>query len=78
MDAVDKKILNNYLGLLERLNPTMKLNLIHQLKKSVKSRVSTKSQMKSAFGSWNSDESAEELNELIQNSRNTHRNIEEL
>lgn len=78
MDAVDKKILNNYLGLLERLNPTMKLNLIHQLKKSVKSRVSTKSQMKSAFGSWNSDESAEELIELIQNSRNTHRNIEEL
>ena len=78
MDAVDKKILNNYLGLLERLNPTMKLNLIDQLKKSVKSRVSTKSQMKSAFGSWNSDESAEELIELIQNSRNTHRNIEEL
>ena len=78
MDAVDKKILNNYLGLLERLNPTMKSNLIDRLSRSVKSRVSAKSKMKSAFGAWNSDESAEDLIELIRNSRNTNRQIEEL
>tara|TARA_R110000796_G_scaffold96719_1_gene202904 strand:+ start:305251 stop:305487 length:237 start_codon:yes stop_codon:yes gene_type:complete len=78
MDAIDKKILNNYLGLLERLSPTMKLNLIDRLTKSVKSKASAKSKMKSAFGAWSSDESAEELIKRIQNSRKTNRQIEEL
>lgn len=78
MDAVDKKILDNYLGLLERLNPTMKLDLIDRLSRSVKSNVAPKSKMKAAFGAWNSDESAEDLIELIYNSRNTNRQLEEL
>jgi hypothetical protein len=56
----------------------MKMSIIDGLTKSVKSRVSTKSKMKSAFGSWSSDESAEELIDLIQNSRNTNREIEKL
>lgn len=78
MDAIDKKILNNYLGLLERLNPTMKLKLIDRLTESVKSGISSKSTIKSAFGAWNPDESAEELIDTIHNSRNTNRQIEEL
>ena len=77
MDAIDKKILNNYLGLLERLSPTMKLNLIDRLTKSVKSSASSKPKMKASFGAWSSNESAEELIQQIQNSRNTNRKIEE-
>ncbi|WP_339606116.1 hypothetical protein [uncultured Roseivirga sp.] len=56
----------------------MKLNLIDRLTKSVKSKASAKSKMKSAFGAWSSDESAEELIKRIQNSRKTNRQIEEL
>ncbi len=78
MDSADKKILNNYLGLLDRLSPAMKLNLIDRLTESVKSRITTPSKIKSAFGAWDSAESAEELSELIRNSRNTNRQIEGL
>jgi len=77
MDAVDKKILNNYLGLLEQLDPIMKSKLIDRLKDSIKSNVSIKSRMKSAFGAWESSESAEELIDHIRRSRNTNRQIEE-
>lgn len=78
MDAVDKKILDNYLGLLERLSPGMKLNLIDLLTKSIKSQSPSKSKIESAFGAWKSDESAEDLIEFIHKSRNTNRQIEEL
>lgn len=78
MDAADEKIVNNYLKLLEQLNPAMKLDLIDKLIKSVKSRVSTTSRMEAAFGAWQSDETAEQIIELIYNSRNTNRKIEEL
>jgi len=77
MDATDKKILDNYLGLLEKLTPNMKLKLIDRLKVSVKSRRIKQSTMRSAFGAWNQDESAEELIDTIYKSRNTNRNIEE-
>ena len=76
MDAIDKKIMNNYLGLLEGLNSMMKLTIIDRLKKSVKSNVATESKRKAAFGAWNSAESAEELIENIKSSRNTNRQIE--
>ena len=78
MDAVDKKILNNYLGLLEGLSTTMKLNLIDRLSASVKSHVAPKSKIKAAFGAWNPEESADELIETIHKSRNINRQIEEL
>jgi len=78
MDAVDKKILDNYLGLLKGLNSTMKLNLIDHLSESLKASLSSKSEMKSAFGAWSSDESAEEIIDFIHKSRNTNRHIEEL
>lgn len=77
MDAVEKKILNNYLGLLERLNPTMKLNLIERLKKSVETSTSS-SNIKSSYGAWASEESAEELISSIRSSRNTNRQVEAL
>jgi hypothetical protein len=77
MDAVDKKILNNYFGLLEGLNPTMKSNLIDRLSKSIKSRTTSKSKIKLSFGGWESNETSETLIKSIRNSRNTNRQIEE-
>lgn len=77
MDAVDKKILNNIFSLLDRLNLQMKLSLIDLLSESVKTRISSKSKMKTAFGAWESDESAEDLIETIRTSRNTNRQIEQ-
>ncbi len=78
MDSVEKKILDNYFSLLERLNPKMKLNLIERLTASVKSYISPVSKIQSSFGAWNSDESAKELIELIRSNRNTNRQIEKL
>jgi hypothetical protein len=77
MDAVEQKILNGYLGLIKSLTPTMKLNLIKRLKDSMKTPKQEESQMDEAFGSWHSNESAEELIETIRSSRMTNRQIEE-
>lgn len=76
MSTADQKILDNYFGLLERLNKKMKLDIIERLKKSVKSQGSTEN-MKASFGSWKSNESAEELIESLRRNRNFNRNIEE-
>lgn len=76
MDAVEKKIVSNYLGLLRRLSPAMKLSLIDQLSKTMKGPTVPTSKMKSAFGGWASDEPAEELIEQIRSSRFTKRQIE--
>ncbi|MEQ8812098.1 MAG: hypothetical protein RIE59_23725 [Imperialibacter sp.] len=73
MDAAEKKILNNYFGLLERMTPSMKLNLIDRLTASIKSRTSSKSKIRSSFGAWDTEQSADEL----RTSRNTNRQIEE-
>lgn len=78
MNIAEKKILNNYLNLLERLSPKMKLNLSEQLKKSAKVQTPSKSNLKIAFGAWKSSETAEELIQTIRSSRNTNRQIEEL
>ena len=77
MSIAEKKILNNYLSLLERLSPEMKLTLSEQLKKSAKTQIPSKSNLKMAFGAWNSSEPAEELVHAIRSSRNTGRQIEE-
>ena len=77
MDAVEQKILNGYLDLIKSLTPAMKLNLIKRLKESMKKSKSDESQIEEAFGSWHSNETAEELIEDIKSSRMTHRQIEE-
>jgi len=76
MDLAEKKILNNYLGLLKGLDRDMKLNLIEGLTASTKSHTPSKSKIKSSFGAWNSKESAEQLIESVHSSRNTDRHIE--
>ena len=69
MNTAEKKILNNFLGLLERLNPTMKLNIIERLKESIKTHISPTNNLKSSFGAWKSDDSADKLIDSIRNSR---------
>ncbi len=78
METDDRKILNNYLGLLERLSPEMKVNIIEELSESIKSGKASKTTMKSAFGAWESEESAEELIDKILESRHIDRKIEDL
>lgn len=70
-------ILNNYWGLLNNLNPHIKLSLIEKLLKSLKRDINTKkNDFKKAFGAWESDESAEEIIAQIRASRVFKRNIE--
>lgn len=78
MDAIDEKILKSYMSLLNHLSTKMKLNLIEKLNNSIKSKKETTSKFKASFGAWDSKESADELIELIRDSRKTQREIEEL
>ena len=78
MEKAENKILNSYWGLLSNLNTKLKLDLIEKLTQSIKSDHSKKSKIKSAFGAWKSDETAEELIEKIRSSRYTNRQIEKL
>jgi len=78
MDSAEQKILNNYYGLIQGLTPSMKLNLIERLQKSIKSSKVNVSLIEDAFGSWHSNESAEELIETIRSSRQINRQIEGL
>jgi hypothetical protein len=70
MDAVERKIVNNYLALIRRLNPTIQQNLIAELTKKSKSKVMPQSNIRAAFGAWADDETAEELCKTI--GRNTY------
>lgn len=78
METDERKILNNYLGLLERLSPEMKVNIIEELTESIKSGKSLRSNMKSSFGAWDSEDSAKELIDKIRDSRYIDRKIEDL
>ncbi len=70
MDAVERKIVNNYLALIRRLNPTIQQNLIAELTKKSKSKVISQSNIRAAFGAWDDGETAEELCKTI--GRNTY------
>ena len=78
MESTDNKILNNYFGLLSGLSARLKLDLIEKLTQSIKAEFSSESRIKSSFGAWQSDESAEDLINQIESSRQTNRQIEEL
>jgi len=78
METTDNKILNNYLGLLSGLSARLKLDLIEKLTQSIKAEFSRESSLKSAFGAWQSEESAEELINQIESSRQTNRQLEEI
>jgi hypothetical protein len=70
-------IVDGYLGLLDNLSTSNKLDLISRLTDSVKTDLTNKkSSFKKAFGAFESKKSAEEIIEDIGNSRVSNRKIE--
>jgi hypothetical protein len=81
MEAVDfnTKLIDGYMGLLRNLSPDGKLDLISKLSESLKSVSKEKAPpLKELFGSYRSEESAEELIKEIKQSRLFNREIEDL
>ena len=81
MKAADVNInlIDSYFGLLKNLSPDSKLELIARLSKSMKTAKKEKADtLKSLFGSFVSEQSAEELIDDIKKSRNFSSKREEL
>lgn len=71
-------LIDGYVGLLDNLSTTNKLDLISKLTSSVKTDLTNKkSSFKKAFGAFQSKKSAEEIIEEIRNSRVFTRQTEE-
>lgn len=73
-------IADNFFSMIKNLSADVKLELISKISNSLKG---TKKEIrddswKTLFGAWQSDESAEEMIEMIRASRNTNRQIEDL
>jgi len=70
-------IVDGYVGLLDNLSTSNKLDLISKLTSSVKIDLANKkSSFKKSFGAFDSKKSAEEIIEEIRNSRVSARQIE--
>lgn len=70
-------IVDGYIGLLDSLSPTDKLDLISKLTESVKADLKNKkTSFKKAFGAFDSEKTAEEIVDEIRSSRLTNRQIE--
>ena len=67
--------LDNYIGLIENLEPKYKLEIIEKISKSLRNR--KQKLTKTAFGAYESEKSAEEMIEEIRENRVFNRNIEE-
>ncbi len=78
MELSNEHNINYYFELLKGLDLTKRLSLIEMLTKSVKSDLEERKPLSRTFGSWKSEESAEELVAQIRSERNTNRQIEEL
>ncbi len=74
---VNTTIVDGYVGLLDNLSTSNKLDLISRLTASVKADLTDKkSSFKKAFGAFDSKKSAEEIIEEIRNNRVSTRRIE--
>ncbi|MFT4062403.1 MAG: hypothetical protein QM642_08615 [Edaphocola sp.] len=74
---INTTLIDGYVGLLDNLSATNKLDLISKLTASVKTDLThKKSLFKKAFGAFQSKKSAEEIIEEIRNSRVSTRQIE--
>ena len=67
-----------YFGVLKNLNADSKLDLISQLSQSLKSEKVDSPSLESLFGSYDSDETADEIIAGIRSSRVSNRHIEKL
>lgn len=74
---INTTIVDGYVGLLDNLSTSDKLDLISKLTTSVKSDLkSKKSSFKKSFGAFDSKKTAEQIIEEIRNSRVSTRQIE--
>ena len=72
MKAIDinTTLIDGYLKMLDNLSPSNKLDLISKLTQSVKTDITEKkSSFFKAYGAWDSNESAEEIINVINESR---------
>lgn len=73
METTDKSksIIDNYFTLLKSLSPDNKLELIARLSKSMKSSKKLKNEvsLSSLYGSWKSEQSADEIIDELKSSR---------
>lgn len=75
---INTSIIDGYIGLLDNLSTTNKLDLISKLTKSIKTDLTKKKTLfNKSFGAFDSANSAEEIIEDIRNSRVPTREIEE-
>ena len=74
---INTTIVDAYIGLLDNLSPSNKLDLISKLTESVKTDLNKKkSSFKESFGAFDSTKSAEEIIDEIRSSRVFNRQIE--
>ncbi|NLO69464.1 MAG: hypothetical protein GX102_00630 [Porphyromonadaceae bacterium] len=73
-------LVNSYYMLLKNLSPNIKLELIARLSESLKTTSKAKKEvsLSSLYGSWVSEESADELVDELRKARNFNRKREEL
>jgi ribosomal protein L18E len=69
---IDTKLLDNYFSFLKNLSSDNKLELIARLSKSMKTSKKTKKEvsLSSLYGSWESEESADEIIAELKSARN--------
>ena len=73
----ETQIINGYWGLLNNLNPNLKLKLIEKLSKSVSRDILTKKdRFEESFGAWIDNRDSEEIIKEIRDSRSFNRQIE--
>ena len=79
---INKNLVDCYFTLLKNLSPDNKLELIVRLSKSMKKEKKVKKveeiSLESLYGSWVSEQSADELVQELKNARNFSRKREEL
>jgi len=75
----NNRIVDGYLELLKKLDPSSKLDLISKLTKSLKSdHNNNKNSFEKAFGAWDKSEDAEKIIKEVRRSRKFNREIEDL
>lgn len=77
---INKTLIDHYFSILENLSVDSKLELIARLSKSMKSSEKTKKEvsLSSLYGSWESEQSADEIISEIKSARNFNRKREVL
>ena len=76
--AFDNRLVEMYLSLLKNMSHDGKLDLIARLSESLKSRQEETSSISSFYGSWDTEESAEDIIEDLRKARTFNRNLEVL